>query len=135
MQDVVVGGADGLQRAGPGGDLALGVLVVEPGEDAVGRIRAVLVGGVHRRVARERVGRAQRAGHVDGADVEVLVERRARRPGGPASVTEPETIVASQPALRQRRRQVARDVRRASARIEEQAHQGPRVVKRDVVRP
>ena len=58
----------------PRDDLALVLLVVERGEDAVRRARAVLVGGVHRRVGAHRVRRAERRGHVDRPHVEPGVE-------------------------------------------------------------
>ena len=70
MQDVGVGGAGRLQRARPRGDVVLDGGVVERGEDAVGRVRAVLVGGVQRRLGEHRVGALERARHVDRPHVE-----------------------------------------------------------------
>ena len=57
VQDVGVGGAGVRERPRPGGDLVLVACVVERSEDAVGRARAVLVGGCKRRVGEQRVGR------------------------------------------------------------------------------
>ena len=58
------------------------IVVVERGEHAVRRALAVLVGRVERRVGEQRVGRVERGGHVDRADVEAAVER-ARVAGTP----------------------------------------------------
>ena len=50
VQDVGLARARVRERPRPGADLALEGGVVEAGEDLVGRARAVLVGGVHRRI-------------------------------------------------------------------------------------
>ena len=74
VQDVGVRRAGRLQRVAPRHDLALVLVVVERREDAVGRARPVLVGRVHRRVRQHRVGRLERARHVQRADVEPGIE-------------------------------------------------------------
>ena len=82
VQDVGVRRAGGLQRARPGRDLVLGVGVVERGEDAVGRVRAVLVGRVQRRVGGERVAAiAARAVMSTGRTSRPRVEAARRRRG------------------------------------------------------
>ena len=111
VQDVVVRGAGAVERPGPGRDVALVLVVVDSGEDAVRRVRAVLEGRMHRRVARGEVDRpdveagveaarvaeavaAERAG--DDRDVPALggqgVGERARHVGGAAAGEEHQGI-------------------------------------------
>ena len=65
VQHVGVGGARLLQRARPGGHVGLVGLVVDGGEDRVRGVRAILVGGVHRRVAAIEAHRVDVAARVE----------------------------------------------------------------------
>jgi hypothetical protein len=125
VQHVCVRRARGLQRPAPGGDLALERLGAELGEDPVLRVRPVLVGRMHRRVGRHRIGRRQRRGHVERAHVEPGVElaRVARLTGAGQRAREHGDLPAG---AAERAREVARDVRGPAAREEGERHHGSR---------
>lgn len=104
VEDVGLRGARCPERTRPRHDLMLVELLVQGGEDAVGRAGAVLEGRVHGRLGAHGVGRGQRSGEVDGAQVE---------PG-----KEPPRVAGARPGARderhvppgQRARQGSRDV-------------------------
>jgi hypothetical protein len=75
VQDVGVGGACLLQRARPGLDVGLVGVVVEAGEDAIGGVRAVLVGRVHGRIAAVEAHRVDVAARVEARGVSAAAER------------------------------------------------------------
>ncbi len=119
VEDVVIGRAGFLEDVRPGVDLVLVGGVAECGEDAVGRALAVLVGPVHRRVGGHRVGGAGRCRHVDGDDVQALVEL-ARVAGRLARARDDAHLPAGGG---QRAREVVRHVGRTAPGEEGQAHQ------------
>ncbi len=100
--------AGALQRLRPGGDLALVRLVAEVGEDAVGRVGAVLVGGQQAAFC-----------ELDRAHVEPVVELRGVAGAGLRAADD-----GRLPAVaRQRAGEGAHDVRRATPREEGDADQ------------
>ena len=117
VQDVGVGGARVLQCARPGGDVGLVGVVVEGGEDAVGSVGAVLVGGVHRRLAAVEAHRVDVAALVEMLGVTETGER-SRDHGHLAAVRG--QLAGQRP----------RHVRRAAARKEHEGgeHAHPPVV-------
>ena len=121
VQHVRASRADRLQRPAPGDDLALVLVVIQRGEDAVRRSRPVLIRRMHRRIDRHRVGRRKRRGHVDRPHVQPRVElaRVARLPGPRQRAGQHGHVPAG---AAQRRRQVACDVRGPSTREEGEPH-------------
>ena len=119
VQHVGVRGARGLQRPRPRRHLMLGVVGVQQPETAVGRAGTVLVGRVHRRVRGHRVAGFDRARHVDGADIDVVVEAAGVAVSGHAA-GEDRGVPAH---ARERMREIPRDVRGPATRVKEQSHQ------------
>ena len=107
VQDVGLGRTGALERRGPGVDVALVLLVAHAREHLVGGVRAVLVGGLHRRLA---------GVEVDGDGVQPRVE--GVRVGAAVRTAQDRDVPA---ARRQLASQRAGDVRGSAARKE---HEG-----------
>jgi hypothetical protein len=107
VQDVGVAGARAQQRPAPGADLPLERGLAEPGEDRIGRVGSVLVGGVHRHAGRVEVDDLRVQAAVEPARVAVAALRAGEDRHVPA-------------VRRQLAPERARDVRRPAAREEDQ---------------
>ena len=98
VQDVDLVGARARERARPRVDVVLEHVVVERGEDAVGRARPVLVGRVQRHLGPHRVLRGRAPRSCRRAARRARRRTRARRRAGPGRASEPDTSRGSQPA-------------------------------------